>query len=532
MNRIMLFLCAVIIALNVNAKEFKVNVSKYEKVSSGSIIRFAGGVDDYVHIVSRNDGKGKEYSLKVYDANTLQIINEVELIGKGAPFAKGFIYTKTLFADNKVIVMFETFEKKSKTHRLYAQSFTLKGEKIGKAKLINSEPSISSKRTNKYKVWPSQDSTKFIVIKTPDNKKKADLDYLLRVYDGELKNISSAQVQLPYKNEDVRVLDYYVCNGGEVLLLVQVDKEDKEKRTDTKFFEALLVEPDGGAMSKYKIELPGKKIEDVGIRLNETDGVAVCAGFYADIHTSAKRTKGINGVYYMLIDLETKAITKAESKSLPNDIIAQLNSDKKLSNSEKKRGVSNSFSLRDIHKLENGNYYIVAEQRRDYIVTHTSQNGGTTTTHHYERGNLFTTVVSNEGEILQFTDIPKKQHTVNDGGFALSFGTLKTGNDLVYLYNEHKRNLTKDIRNAKDLSTLKKLKGAILVGSELKSDGTYTKTPILNNKDNKLTVMPEFMRSLGEDSGQVVVPFQKTKPRGYLGLFYSTKMGVMKISLN
>ena len=319
-----------------------------------------------------------------------------------------------------------------------------------------------------------------------------------------MKEIKNLKVELPYKDRYFSVESYVLANDGTIFMLARInlskkERKEKEKDESTYYYEIISINTEGkGEVAEYEINLKGKFIEDVSFSYDEDQKKIICAGFYGNLE---KGTNGINGIFFMRIDKASKNVEATGFKELDKDFVADLTSKRSAA---KEKGISSLFNIKKFVRKSDGGAVLIAEYTYDYTVTTCTTDPKTgarscTTTYHYVRNNILAINIAQDGTIKWLTNIPKYQHTVNDGGAYNSF-LFSTFNDKMYfIYNDNAANLdpTK-VKTVKDIRTMSNPKKSTCVLVELNEGGEFSKKAIFNSKENKFILMPKFASRVGE----------------------------------
>jgi hypothetical protein len=541
MRTFIAFIFALIIG-NSQAQTLKVSLGELLPAKRGSSMLDAGLVGDKIFII---ESEGWNINLKFYSPSTLKLTSSKIIRQKSCPknskdcVDNDFGYEKTIFLKDGLIMLFSSYEKKSKEYMLFAQKIDAKGNFDGKLTVIDKIESKNRRNTGSYLTWQSKDSTKFLIIQNPPYEKYAGEKFVFKVYDTELKNLSNFSIALPYKDKDVSVSDYYLGNDGTIYMLVNVVKEksEKEKGQDLSFYSILSLKGKDGDLSEYDLKLADKDIETVALRLDEKNSKVICSGLYSDI-SKGYTGKKIDGLFYLNVDMTKKEIISKGFKSIDNSVLAAiLNvSEEKIDKKASAAAASKNFEIMDIIPLSDGSTRLITEYRQVVVVTTRTCDGKgnctTTYTYHYYRKNIFVVTIDKDGNILSFTDIPKKQHTINDLGKYSSFLLFEKDDRTFFLFNDNPENLAVNAKSIKDMKEMYKISKSCLVAVELNKDGSFTKKKVYDVAEKGIALMPESGIEIAK--GQYVVPIQQV-PKGFtcacLTLFSKDHTGIAKISL-
>ncbi len=518
------------IALSGYSQDFKMFFSQTQKVKSTVTIASSGKIGDKIFVTKSDVYRGK-YSIMRFD-KSLGLEKEVLFKEKSCKtpncIGKDYDFIETLYLKDKLLLFFQSYERKTKNRMLFCQKMDLDGKFVGQLTKIDNIEAKKKSNSGSFFIEYSEDSTKFLVVKSLPYKKREDEKFVFKVYDSDLNNLSNSQLTLPYMDKDASVIDYYLSNKGDVFMLLNVDIENKKKKKgeDDQFYSLLCLNAStDNSLAEYRVQLPKKNIVDISFRVDNDHESVLCAGFYSDIKTSAKRTKDIDGFFYLSVDVNSKKMKSQSYKELDPEIIKQLMGKKKSKKLKEGKGISKTFVIKDFVKRSDGSSVIVAENRWTQVVQNctTTQYGTTscTTSYHYHRDNIFSISISPDGDVLSFFDIAKKQASINDGGVYSSYLLYQKGDRVFFLFNDNLKNLDASMKTIRDVKTMGKLKKTGLFAVELLPDGSCKKQLLVKNKDYKMMVRPE--RGVEIAKGIYVAPITTVK---------SKKLGFVRFELN
>jgi hypothetical protein len=463
-------------------------------------------------ILGLKAGRGQISILK-YSFNDLQVESENPIWGKesktgGKVISNDYTYRSMITLKDKMYISVTKYERKTKENTLYLQEVDDNGRLTGQLKKMESIDAKSRYNRGDFDIFPSTDSTKVVIIDYPPYDKYAGEKFGFKTYDESLNPIADIKVEMPYKDRYFDADDFTFASDGMIYFMCKIylDKKEKQKGEARYYYELVSVNPSGtGTVTEYEMKLPQKSISGISYSLEE-DKFIVCAGFYGNIKGNSTVADEINGIFFLRIDKNSKQVVATGTKDLDKDFIADITSKRKA---DKGHGISNDFKIRDFIRRSDGGSIIMAEFAYDYVVTYTTtdSHGGVTThtDYHYVRNNIIAININPDGSIKWYANIPKYQHTVNDGGAYISYFMVTQGDKMYMVYNDNPTNMdpTK-VKTPQDMKTMSNSKGSTAVLVELSESGEFTKTPLFSNKDNKVTLMPASSLDIGH--GQVIDP--------------------------
>ncbi len=512
MKKLVLTLSILLLALIVFSQDPKVTFSQKLKVARGTDIRNACRVGDKIFVIE-TDGLGtSKMNMSVYDASSMSLLSKRRFKDrscKGDPncIDNDFGYRRTLFFKNSMIMIFQSYDRTSDQNCLFAQKLDNDGNFVGKLIIIDKIPSKKRNNAGEFSIEVSEDSTKFLIINQPPFDKKADATMNFKVYNPQLENLSSSKLATDEKDKNSDVMDQLLGNDGKIYVLMKVELEKKQrKRGQSSFYYSVYtVDPTDQSVAEYQVVLPKKNIEDLAIKLDNDRNKVICTGFYSDLKSSEYTGKDIDGFFYMRVNVKTSEVEVSGTKPIDKKMVLELKEKRKLKDGE---GISKTFDIVKIINHLDGTVTLLAENR--YLIikrtTTTTANGATTTTttYHYYRKNIFVIKIDKDGGVNSFIDIPKYQYTVDDGGVYSSFLAMESDDRLLLIYNDHRDNVSAEVKTFKDCKRMPMLKKAVLVMVEVMPDGSYTKKILQDNVKTGSTFLPESGFRIS--NGTYVVP--------------------------
>jgi hypothetical protein len=540
MRTLIIFALTFVMA-STQAQNLKVSFGQLLPSNRRSEMLDAGLVGDKMFVI---ESEKKTISIKFYNASNLKYLSSKVIQQNNCKGAKDCItndfgYEKTIFMKDNILMFFSSYERSSKQNTLLVQKIDAKGNFEGKFTIIDKIASDSRRNAGTFKTWQSKDSTKFLVIQVPPYEKYDNEKFGFKVYNSNLDNLSNFSISLPYKDKNVTVTDYYLGNDGTIYMLVHVEKEkdQKEKGQDLSFYSILTLKGKDGALSEYDLKLPNKDIETIALRLDDKTDDVICSGLYSDITKGYTGSK-IDGLFYLRVNVAKKEIDATGFKSIDNSVLAEILNvkEEKINKKAKAASASKNFEIMDILPMKDGTTKLITEYRQLIIVQSTTcdskGNCHTTYTYHYYRKNIFVISIDKDGTILTFTDIPKYQHTVNDGGRFSSFLLCQKDDRIYFVFNDNPINLSVTVKTIKDVKIMSRVGKACVVAVQLNKDGSYTKQKVYDVSDKKIAMMPESAVKIGD--GQYIIPIQQA-PKGFscacIAIFSKLKTGIAKIVL-
>ena len=495
------FLFIVFIAFRGFAQKINIEVGEPFPISESSSMLTTGYMGGKIFVLEKEDNN---IYLNVYNPSNLKLITTKTItqnncIGTKDSLTHDLLYNHTIFMKNNMIILFNSFDKSSKENTLFAQKIDTSGIFDGTLTTIDKKISDDKRKIEKFITAQSEDSTKFLIIQAPSYKEYQGEKYTFKVYDSNLHNISNYCLPLPYKENDISVINYYLGNDGTIYMLVKVTKEkkDREKEDARSFYSILSLKEKGDAFTEYPINFPKKDIETIALKLDNKSNQILCSGLYSDIAE--------DGMFYLKVD-EVKE--KIISKSFNVIDISVL--DKMLNETKSKFALgpssltnSKNFKIMDIIPMKDSSTKIITEYR--YIRENRMKSGNSyEITYSIFRKNIFIITIDKNGHISSLVNIPKNEgYGYADNKDDLVSSTLLMNDDdrFAFIFNDNPQNYTA----SKKVKMIRYLLKSFLVAVVLNNDGTYTKQKLYDNlTEKKIQFYPGDGIKIAK--GQYIIP--------------------------
>ena len=272
------------------------------------------------------------------------------------------------------------------------------------------------------------------------------------VYGEGMATLWQREVELPYLDSEFSVQDLRVDNDGSVIMIgnkYAEKREARELRKDGKAtytYHLLVYRSGSDAPSDHPIEVADKFLQDLTLSLGN-EGDILCGGFFSN-----KGTFSIRGTFFLKLDRVTKAVVHESYKEFDRDFITKYMTEKeerKATKQAERKGEEMElvdFDLHGIVRRSDGGAVIRSVSSMSTTSPWTSYmnaNGSTTysTSYHYAYNDIIAVSIDAAGNIDWAVKVPKRQHSVNDGGYYSSFGMTVKGDKDYLVFNDSGKNL-------------------------------------------------------------------------------------------
>jgi hypothetical protein len=425
----------------------------------------------------------KAMFLERYDTENKLVFSK-ELIIPAPARANGKFKFEGLYYLHGQLVLFSSFlNKDTGRNSAFATKVSADGVVENNMVEVASFGEATKRNSGSFNIILSNDSSKVMVFENLPDERHENERFQFRVLDNSLQILADKTIKLPHLDKDTGLNAFRVDNDGNAYVLLSTNKKREERKNKEQKFAYRIIGyfRNEDLTKEYEIRIPGRFISDLTFDLDKNKNLLV-AGFYAD-----DKKMRASGTFFLRVDFDTKAIITQSVKDFTPEFLQLFMSRTKAKNEN--AGVS----YMDLDKLivrEDGGVLLVAEQEHWYVVT-TNTGRTSRTDYHYENNDIVFVNISPNGSIDWISRVPKRQHTVNDGGFYNSY-SLTIMKDKIYLvYNDNIKNLKFGI-DPRKLKIMKRPQKAVTMLVTLDNTGNFSKQALFAARDHKTIVRPAF----------------------------------------
>lgn len=421
-------------------------------------------------------------------------------------YPKNAVVERILFINGKAVLFYTQWDGKNKIEQLYVQEIDMdKGEFSGPAKLllkidgkvsgVGSGKVMDFNLVDKFIVYRSFDHKSFLVKyrripEKKDDKKSFDKIGLV-AFDGNMNQLSSREITMPYTERRMNNLDYQLDNQGNLFMLTKVfhddSNDDKKKKKDEEanyHIELFTLKSGSDKLITTKIDNKDKFISKLWI-FDSPKGDLIAGGYFSN-GKGKDFEVNCDGVITFKMKPDGTVYDQF-TYDIPVELINEYESNKTKRKNEKKeeKGEGAKFTnlrLKDLEVGDDGSMVIVGEQQYIVVKNHAGMNGssgGSTVIYYYN--DILVTKILADGKLSWMKKIPKAQHgTKGQGGMSYQYFSNQNSHFLVFLDNVKNINLPVDKTPAEHTDG----QGGYLTAVRLAdADGSFTKGSILNSRD-------------------------------------------------
>ena len=382
---------------------------------------------------------------------------------------KGVVIQKLMEVEGGLVILFEQYDRKTKTSTLYSKKINYDDLSAEKPKKIlttkrpvikgwlneeGNQPVIPGANSNwtfgvKFNIHQSFDKSKILIqyrLKPNSRRDKINKDELgFWVFDNEFQLLWSKEELMPYTEAEMNNLAYTISSKGEIFMLAQLN--------ETKSFELLKVTEDN-AITTSKLDIENGIVFEKMKLIESTNGDITCAGYYANgidykvtftfNGVSGSTSFNCDGIYSFKVTEEGNVsdVWKIPFSMELKEQYLNEKQQKKLNEREKKGNAGiPDLKMLEFYTQKDGSYIIVGEQQ--YMR---SELYGPTTSNIYHYMSVVIAKISSDGELLWIEKIGKNQFApkgdLTDGFFKgqMSIKYIRGNSKHYILYVDNPKN--------------------------------------------------------------------------------------------
>lgn len=469
-------------------------------------------------------------SIDIYNSTDLKLIKSINFTPNGNDntsilHAIKTIFVKALIVDNQLLVFFEHINLDEKKRCLLMQKFSLEGEFIGgltEFEKQNTDLNI----LGFYDIKLLGDKKSFIVLhikpverlhnEIEKNDKSLNLfmnqivdvnnDFKYNIYDNNLVILNSKSIHLEtnYNNE---CYDWYLNSETNEIFLFNISMNYQAPKGSNRYsLFVIKINLNSNEKNELTISLPNKEINDFKIIANKESKTLDVLCLYSDVPQSKKDFTYINGFALIKINESNCSIQSQNIQKLTNQQIANITG-KNIEKIFDIKDASSHIKIRDFSKRNDGSFVLIGEYIEcDLNSSNNNIDGNIGTSYSVIYKNVFFCNFNSTGDILNINCIPKYQKNSNDD---CSITSYNNGNKVFVLYNDNPENL--EIKTEGEISKMNSFdKNTVLIAAEIKKDGSYFKSILLDNKTKNIYPLTRIAKLL--DSGELLIPYMDNGP--------------------
>ncbi len=435
-----------------------------------------------------------KYDIRKYDSD-FNLVFEKEL---DLP-KDNFVKQGSFLCNDTIFVFLSYYDKDQDVNYLYGSTISKDGTINLPLIEVAAIEADNKRKRNYFLIAENTNNTGFLVTVTSRYEKNEEKNLQFISLDHEFENMHQADLNLPFKDNALDLLQVKATPEGNIHILASVT-ENTEERRDENTLRILTYYKDTKELHEHKIDLDQNYITGYELEFRK-NGNLILSGFYSD-----NRLISMKGIYFVEIDTKNKRLVHSKTTDFTTDF-------KKLFISERKAEKGQElwhFKMRGIYLKDDGGIMFLAEYYQQNATSFestskrfnsstnivTTSTGGSSNTDYYDYGHIMVADMDSEGNINWWTKIAKLQNTTNDNGVYGGINHWFRNNSIYIIFNDHEKNINEvDPAQLRNLSI--KRSWAVLV--TINSEGETKKTPLFNSKEKDAYLVPKEGYNISEN---------------------------------
>lgn len=499
------FLCFSLFALHAQQDVRPATISWGEELkepTGTSIERIITAGSWGAYVLRRKAGNtftGEQIFIEQYDGRMrMKRSQKVDLRYKG----KKREFEDLVWSNNKLFLLTSFNNEAKKKNYLFAQELNSRLVPNKNLQLIGEIDTRDKFREGVFDLAISRDSSKILVYNQLPFKKSEPERFALRVFDSNFQEMWAQDISLPYGDGNFSIEEYRLDKEGNVYLLGVVYEDRSRVRRNGKptySYTILAYTEKGERAQEYRIDLEEQFLTDLTFRVGN-DGNLVCAGFYSN-----RGTYSIKGTCFFQLDVNTKEIVHLNLMAFDFEFRTEYMSEgrkDRLERAEVEGNVNRTpelyrYSLDNLILRSDGGAVLVAEQYYVYQQSYRYWDGTLRYDNFYNYNDIIVVNIQPDGVIEWTTRIPKRQETLNDGGYYSSYAMATVRDRFYFIYNDNSRNYRANQNGNRRYLYNFNGRYSVVVVSEITRDGQLSTFPLFTNRDADVITRPKICRQTG-----------------------------------
>ena len=506
----------------------KITWGAEQQEPAGSFISKVIPAGDNFYAIRRKTKSGmirgaKKVFIEKYNAEMkLEKSQAIELEYKN----KQLDFEDMILINNNLFLLSSFHNKAKKKNYLFSQMINMRNLTASRTlKKIGEIETHSINKEGNFGIQVSRDSSKILIYNDLPSKKGKPERFSLKIYNDGFEELWNKDITLPYNSGNFSTEEYRIDRDGNVYILGVIYQDRTRTRRQGKptyQYAILAYTSQGEDAEEYKIDFQDKFITDLTFRVAD-DGNIVCSGFYSE-----KGTYSIRGTYFFRLNPLTKEVYNRNLKEFDFDFLSDFLSNRKKEKAKKAKREGNtqkqielfSYSLDKLVLRSDGGALLVAEQ---YYVDQDSRNdlyGGRggyispitgryyydpyrnsttqrTQEYHYNYNDIIVVNIQPNGEIEWAARIPKRQETIDDGGYYSSYAMSIVRDRIYFVFNDNIKNY--QTKKRPDRVYYYNGSSSVIALAEITRDGSVNAYPLISNREVGALTIPKICKQSGRN---------------------------------
>ena len=371
------------------------------------------------------------YNLQLFDLKNLQLSEPINL---NLP---DFRYKETELLqfeviDNRVVVLYNSFNKKKLKNYLIGIVYDLKGNQKVIPTCLDSLKVNSINRRGEFIVRVNQKQTELLLTKVEPFEKSALQPLIFKIFNGNLKSLKEYNFELPFKSRGFDLSQIELGNDLNTYHLIKVTNEFKKWTTGDPNFKYVLVEVgfETNEIKEYELKLGKKSISDIAYRVDSN--LLQVVGLFSSDGNSIEESSGL---FYISINTDKREIINTAVSNYPQDMAGWFLSPNKIAKGKEIR----NLVIRRMLPKESGATIVLEQYLYREVCNVDARTGIVSCEDNYYYNDLVFVTLNDKGKMDSYNVLKKAQYaSVNDESVLSSLVVTDGKADYAFFYDNPK----------------------------------------------------------------------------------------------
>lgn len=450
--------------------------------------------------------------VETYSSETLELLEKSEIDLTEAQ-AKNEDLENIIQLGERFFVLYTKTDTKKNTFQAYGAPVTKGQVQHEQAQLLAEMTYVRSSVKGTFDFILSENNKELMVIASPAYSKYSREKFEMILVNDSLQPVWKKAIELPYIDQDFKIIDELVDEEGNVFLLTSYKDIRDQMSAGSGLadrYMVMLFNREQNKIKEFDLRLKEKWINGLTLNLTQ-DGQLMVGGFY-----SKTRDYSMAGTFFLAIDVERLQIANKSLNPFPREFLLQVLSEKQI---EKGKELEDYYFDHFV-LADDGSAYFTAEQ---YYVRTTSimdQNGQENYTYTYYYNDIVVVKINPDAQVQWVQRIPKRQATTNDRGYYSSYLVAPVDDGIKILFNDHPKNFLASEASDKP-KTMSNPQRSITAVASISSNGQLSFKPLFDAQDQGTILRPKLTSKL--PNGKLLLYTQKGKTYRFAALSFSSE---------
>lgn len=328
--------------------------------------------------------------------------------------------------------------KTNNNFQIFLQKYTLEADPVGKPILACEYGVPKGKNKDRIISVVKAAGENYLAVEYVVTGKQENYDLVgFTVFDRNLEKSYTDEIEIPYESNRTSIELRTLTENGLYFIGVHVfQKANRSIWQDFRTVEkTVLYQRQKDTLVTYELPVVDKRVFNFGLAAN--DSVVCITGTWGN-----ESSEGAQGLFYGRISLKTNTLWKLRFELFRGDMLIRTQFDQDLNNVSNRAAQESlvNYAFKKLVLRDDGSLVVLTEQYYFYEYNSTDSRGLSNYISYYYFNDCLIYSISESGDILWFTRIPKQQESINDYGYLSSVVSFVDKGKMFLYFNDDSRN--------------------------------------------------------------------------------------------